>query len=63
MPIASHRFSIKDLENKIARANFYKDIKNDDRIERKSFLKKKKVAILDVKFFAENGYKNENINT
>lgn len=30
MPIASHRFSIKDLENKIARANFYKDIRNDD---------------------------------
>ena len=31
-------------------------IKNDERIEKKSFLKKNKDIILDVDFFEENGF-------
>ena len=45
-------------------SNTYKDfdnmrngIKNDERIEKKSFLKKNKDIIIDVDFFAENGFK------
>ena len=34
-----------------------KGIKNDERIEKKSFLKKNKDNILDYDFFAENGFK------
>ena len=37
--------------------NMRKGIKNDERIEKKSFLKKYKDIILDYDFFAENGFK------
>ncbi|WP_445457228.1 hypothetical protein [Flavobacterium sp. HNIBRBA15423] len=37
--------------------NMRKGIKNDERIEKKSFLKKNKDIILDYDFFAENGFK------
>lgn len=37
--------------------DFEKGIKNDERIEKKTFLKKNKDIIIDVDFFAENGFK------
>ncbi|WP_445456123.1 hypothetical protein [Flavobacterium sp. HNIBRBA15423] len=38
--------------------DFEKGIKNDERIEKKTFLKKYKDIILDVDFFERNGFKN-----
>ncbi|UOX33696.1 hypothetical protein LXD69_16885 [Flavobacterium sediminilitoris] len=38
------------------RDNIKKGIKNDERIERKSFLKKNKNIILDIDFFTKNGF-------
>jgi hypothetical protein len=59
-----YEFNPNPLSIILFTSNTYKDfddlergIKNDERIERKSFLKKNKNIILDIDFFAENGFK------
>ena len=60
-----YQFNTNQLNTIVFISNIYKDtdkmregIKNDERIEKKAFLKKNKDIILDVDFFERNGFKN-----
>ena len=60
-----YQFNTNQLNTIVFISNIYKDtdnmrkgIKNDERIEKKSFLKKNKDIILDLDFFERNGFKN-----
>jgi hypothetical protein len=62
--ILNYKFSTDSYNSIIFSSNTYKNfddfergIKNDERIEKKSFLKKNKDIILDIDFFIENGFK------
>jgi hypothetical protein len=62
--ILNYKFSTDSYNSIIFSSNTYENfddfergIKNDERIEKKSFLKKNKDIILDIDFFIENGFK------